>query len=69
MDEIKKYKNYILFMDNIGAILADKGKNDYEISSMLSRGLETGEIQVIGTSEFASYRRTFDKDPSLARRF
>lgn len=69
MDEIKKYKNYILFMDNIGAILADKGKNDYEISSMLSRGLETGEIQVIGTSDFASYRRTFDKDLSLARRF
>lgn len=69
MDEIKKYKNYILFMDNIGAILADKGKNDYEISSMLARGLETGEIQVIGTSDFASYRRTFDKDPSLARRF
>lgn len=69
MDEIKKYKNYILFMDNIGAILADKGKNDYEISSMLARGLETGEIQVIGTSDFSSYRKTFDKDPSLARRF
>lgn len=69
MDEVKKYKNYILFMDNIGAILADKGKNDYEISSMLARGLETGEIQVIGTSDFASYRKTFDKDPSLARRF
>lgn len=69
MDEIKKYKNYILFMDNIGAILADKGKNDFEISSMLARGLETGEIQVIGTSDFASYRKTFDKDPSLARRF
>lgn len=69
MDEIKKYKNYILFMDNIGAILADKGKNDYEISSMLARGLETGEIQVIGTSDFASYRKTFDKDQSLARRF
>ena len=69
MDEVKKYKNVILFMDNIGAILADRGKNDYEISSMLSRGLETGEIQVIGTSDFSSYRRTFDKDPSLARRF
>jgi len=69
MDEVKKYKNYILFMDNIGAILADKGKNDFEISSMLARGLETGEIQVIGTSDFSSYRKTFDKDPSLARRF
>jgi ATP-dependent Clp protease ATP-binding subunit ClpC len=56
-------------MDNIGAILADKGKNDYEISAMLSRALENGEVQVIGTSDFTSYRKTFDKDPSLARRF
>ena len=36
LDEIKANPNYILFMDNIGAILADKGKNDYEISSMLA---------------------------------
>lgn len=69
LDEIKHNKKYILFMDNIGAILADKGKNDYEISAMLSRSLETGEVQVIGTSDFMSYRKTFDKDPSLARRF
>lgn len=69
MDEIKNDNRYILFMDNIGAILADKGKNDYEISAMLARALENGEVQVIGTSDFASYRKTFDKDPSLARRF
>ncbi len=69
LDEIKKDGNYILLMDNIGAMLADKGKNDYEISAMLSRSLESGEIQVIGTSDFASYRKTFDSDPSLARRF
>ena len=69
LDEIKADPSFILFMDNIGAILADKGKNDYEISAMLSRSLENGEIQVIGTSDFASYRKTFDKDPSLARRF
>ena len=69
LDEIRDNPHYILFMDNIGAILADKGKNDYEISSMLSRSLENGEIQVIGTSDFTSYRKTFDKDPSLARRF
>jgi ATP-dependent Clp protease ATP-binding subunit ClpC len=69
LDEIKADPSFILFMDNIGAILADKGKNDYEISSMLARSLENGEIQVIGTSDFKSYRKTFDKDPSLARRF
>ena len=69
MDEIKANPEYILFMDNIGAILADKGKNDYELSAMLSRSLENGEIQVIGTSDFKSYRATFDKDPSLSRKF
>lgn len=69
LDEIKADSTFILFMDNIGAILADKGKNDYEISAMLSRALENGEVQVIGTSDFTSYRKTFDKDPSLARRF
>ena len=69
LDEIKKDPSFILFMDNIGAILADKGKNDYEISAMLARALENGEVQVIGTSDFTSYRKTFDKDPSLARRF
>jgi ATP-dependent Clp protease ATP-binding subunit ClpC len=69
LDEIKKDPSFILFIDNIGATLADKGKNDYDISAMLSRALESGEIQVIGTSDFASYRKTFDKDPSLARRF
>ena len=69
LDNIRDDNSYILFMDNIGAIMADKGKNDFELSAMLSRALETGEIQVIGTSDFASYRKTFDKDPSLARRF
>lgn len=69
LDEIKNNPTFILFMDNIGAILADKGKNDYEISAMLARALENGDIQVIGTSDFTSYRKTFDKDPSLARRF
>ena len=62
LDEIKADPSFILFMDNIGAILADKGKNDYEISAMLSRALENGEIQVIGTSDFSSYRKTFDKE-------
>lgn len=69
LDNIKDNPEYILFMDNIGAMLADKGKNDFDVSSMLSRSLENGEIQVIGTSDFTSYRKTFDKDPSLARRF
>lgn len=69
LKNIKERKNCILFIDNIGTALADKGKNDYDISSMLSNSLENGEIQVIGTCDFKSYRSTFDKDPSLGRKF
>ena len=69
IDDVKTDGSFIVFMDNIGAMLADKGKNDFDVSAMLSRALENGEIQVIGTSDFNSYRKTFDKDPSLARRF
>lgn len=69
IDEIKSNGNYILFIDNIGTVLANTSKNEYDISAMLSHSLSNGEIQVIGTSDFASFRKTFDKDPSLSRLF
>lgn len=69
LNEIKENGNYILFIDNIGNVLNERGKSDYDISGMLSHSLETGEVQVIGTCDYRSYRKTFDKDPSLARRF
>ena len=69
LEEIKKEKNYILFIDNIGNALNDKSKNDYDITSMLSHSLENGELQVISTCGYKSFRKTFDKDPSLTRKF
>lgn len=69
LDEIKISGDFILFIDNIGNVLGNKTKNDYDIASMLSHSLENGEVQVIGTSDFSSFRSTFDKDPSLLRRF
>lgn len=69
LNEIRDNGNYILFIDNIGNVLNDKGRNDYDISGMISHSLETGEVQVIGTADYKSFRKTFDKDPSLNRRF
>lgn len=69
LNEIKTNGNYILFIDNISNVLNDKNKNEYDISGMISRSLETGELQVIGTSDYKAFRKTFDKDPALARRF
>ena len=69
LDEIKESGKHILLIDNIGEILSDKGKNDYDIAAMISHALDNGEIQVIGTCDFKSYRNTFDKNPSLGRKF
>ena len=69
LDEIKASGEYILFIDNIGNVLGNKTKNDYDIASMLSHSLDNGEVQVIGTADFSSFRSTFDKDASLLRRF
>lgn len=68
LNEIKTSGNYILFIDNIGNVFSEK-KNEYDISGMISHSLETGELQVIGTADYKSFRKTFDKDPALARRF
>ena len=69
LDEIKESGEYILFIDNIGSVLGNKTKNDYDVASMLSHSLDNGEVQVIGTADFASFRSTFDKDATLFRRF
>ena len=69
LDEIKMSGDYILFIDNIGNVMGSKVKNDYDIASMLSHSLDNGEVQVIGTADFGSFRSTFDKDATLLRRF
>ena len=69
LDEIKNSGEYILFIDNIGNVLGNKKQNDYDIASMLSHSLDNGEVQVIGTADFSSFRSTFDKDATLFRRF
>ena len=69
IDEMKNSGKYILLIDNIGSVLGHKNSNDYDISSMLSLALERGDLQVVGTSDFKNFRSTFDKDPSLSRRF
>ena len=69
LDEIKASGEYILFIDNIGSVLGDKTKNDYDIAAMLSHSLDNGDVQVVGTSDFNTFRSSFDKNPTLLRRF
>ena len=67
--EIRSSGKYILLIDDIGNVVGDKHKNEDDFSSMLSKELESGDVQIIATSNFKAYRTSFDKDPSLARRF
>ena len=61
---------YLLVIDNIDSTLSAKnGQEDFGLAAMLSHALDGGEIQVIGTADFKGYRNTFDKDPSLGRKF
>ena len=61
---------YLLVIDNIDSTLGAKnGTEDFGLAAMLSHALDGGEIQVIGTADFKGYRNTFDKDPSLGRKF
>ena len=69
LDEIKASGDYILFIDNIANVMGNKTKNDYDVAAMLSHSLDNGEVQVIGTADFNSFRSTFDKDQTLLRRF
>ena len=69
LDILKRENKYILFIDNIDTVLADKGKNEYDITAMLSMALENGDVQVIGTAGYKGYRNTFDANPSLSRKF
>lgn len=70
LKELSKNKQYLLVIDNIDSTLSAKnGSEDFGLASMLSHALDNGDIQVIGTADFKGYRNTFDKDPSLGRKF
>lgn len=69
IDELKNSKNYILFIDNIHNILADKGRGDVDIASMFIPILTGGEVQVIGTTSYNDYKGIFSKRSTLSNKF
>lgn len=69
INELKNSKKYILLIDNINTIIADKSKSDVDISSIISSSISDGSIQVIGTCGFSGYRRAIEKDSSFSRNF
>ncbi len=70
MDEIKRAKNVILFIDEIHTIVgAGAAEGAMDASNILKPALSRGEIQCIGATTLSEYRKHIEKDAALERRF
>jgi ATP-dependent Clp protease ATP-binding subunit ClpC len=70
MREIVAAKNVILFIDEIHTIIGAGGaEGTIDASNMLKPSLSRGDIQCIGATTLAEYRKHFEKDAALERRF
>ena len=68
--EVKAAGNVILFIDEIHNITgAGDSEGAMNAANILKPALSRGEIQVIGATTFAEYRKYIEKDQALGRRF
>ncbi len=70
MDEIKRSKNVILFIDELHTIVgAGSAEGAMDASNIIKPALSRGELQCIGATTLAEYRKSIEKDAALERRF
>ena len=70
LDELKKDKRYILFIDEIHTVIgAGSGEGSLDVANMIKPSLARGEICCIGATTHAEYKKFFEKDGALKRRF
>jgi ATP-dependent Clp protease ATP-binding subunit ClpC len=70
MDEIRRSKNIILFIDELHTIVgAGSAEGAMDASNIIKPALSRGELQCIGATTLAEYRKFIEKDSALERRF
>ena len=68
--EVKTQKDVLLFIDEIHTIIgAGSAEGSLDAASILKPPLSRGEIQIIGATTSEEYRKHFEKDAALERRF
>ncbi len=70
MNEVRRAKNVILFIDELHTLVGAGGaEGAIDASNVLKPALARGEIQCIGATTFDEFRKYIEKDAALARRF
>ncbi len=70
MDEIRRSKNVILFIDELHTIVgAGSAEGAMDASNIIKPALSRGELQCVGATTLNEYRKYIEKDAALERRF
>ena len=70
MDEIRKVKNVILFIDELHTIVgAGSAEGEMDASNIIKPALSRAELQCVGATTLNEYRKYIEKDSALERRF
>ncbi|MDZ4816228.1 MAG: ATP-dependent Clp protease ATP-binding subunit [Verrucomicrobiota bacterium] len=70
MDEIKRSRNVILFIDELHTIVgAGSAEGAMDASNIIKPALSRSELQCIGATTLNEYRKYIEKDSALERRF
>ena len=70
IQEVKNAGNIILFLDEVHTIIGAGGaEGAIDASNILKPSLARGEVQLVGATTIAEYRKHIEKDAALERRF
>src|SRR5438445_2107272 len=70
MDEIRRARNIILFIDELHTIVgAGSAEGTMDASNIIKPALSRGELQCVGATTMNEYRKYIEKDAALERRF
>ena len=70
IEEVRKLGNIILVIDEVHNLVgAGDAEGSMNAANILKPALSRGEIQVVGATTFAEYRKYIEKDSALERRF
>lgn len=71
LDEVKSRPKAILFIDELHTIVGAgaTGNGSLDAANLLKPALASGEIRCMGSTTYADYKKSIEKDSALSRRF